>query len=346
MGFILGQAKQKQTARTNKKFVLGSSKRETSKKKVALLEKRMQPREKPTAGEVLWNEKLTPKFDTASMNLLAQNAVKPKATNPLIGAFEKQQTKKYGITPTDIRDDSLKKLSESELKSLITQFASGAYEGSNTARGVSALQKLSGQKEPLIAKLARDTQPHQTGWRTAGKVYSGVLENAAMYGTVGKAAEGWKALEGIKSPFLQNLAGQQLADTIIQTPSVIMQGVADKKSIGGIAKDVGLQQAQDLGANLLFGTVGEIFKKLKAKKSLTQVEIETVNATPELRALPEAKQYLMLPEGKVTTPNVIEALPPKPTVDEMGILKNKPLNTPTNKDYPNLEMLDATDLKA
>lgn len=281
------------------------------------------------------------KFGSKQANTFQMPRLDPSVNSFMAGL----QAKQSGVQPVDIREN-FKTPSQEVLKSPMTQFASGAYEGSNIARGATALQKLSGQKEPLISKLARDTQPHQTGWRTAGKVYSGVLENAAMYGTVGKAAEGWKALEGIKSPFLRNLAGQQLADTVIQTPSVIMQGAADKKSIGGIAKDVGLQQAQDLGANLLFGTVGEIFKKLKGKKPLTQVEIETVNATPELKALPEAKQYLMLPEGRITTPDVIEALPSKPTLDDLDMLKRTPSYAAINKKYPSLESMDIADLKA
>lgn len=290
-----------------------------------------------------FEEKLAPKLDTQAIDMFkpkAKSTLDPSVNNFVAGL----QAKESGLQPQ--MRTTFRQPTEQELKSPMVQFASGAYEGSNIARGVTALQKMSGNSEPLAAKLARESAPQSSGWRTAGKVYGSGFENAALYGTVGKAAEGWKALEGIKSPFLRNLAGQQLADTVIQTPSVIMQGAADKKSIGGIAKDVGLQQAQDLGANLLFGTVGEIFKKLKAKKSLTQVEIETVNATPELRALPEAKQYLMLPEGKITTPDVIEALPPRPTLDDLDALKRKPSNAPMNKNYPNLESMDAADLKA
>ena len=116
------------------------------------------------------------------------NPFKTPQLDPSVNKFMgDMQLKQSGIMPT--KQTTFRQPTESELKSPMAQFASGAYEGSNIARGVSALQKLSGQKEPLIAKLARDTQPHQTGWRTAGKVYSGVLENAAMYGTIGKAAE-------------------------------------------------------------------------------------------------------------------------------------------------------------
>jgi CheY-specific phosphatase CheX len=211
----------------------------------------------------------------------------PSGLEPSVNNFMNVfQAKQSGAKPVDIRD-VVKPLSEETLKSPMSQFAAGAYEGSNIARTATALQKLSGQKEPLIAKLARDTQPHQTGWRTAGKVYSGVLENAAMYGTVGKAAEGANFLQGIKNPFLRNMAGQQLADTVVQTPGVIVQGIADKKSAGEIAKDVGIQQGQDLAGNLIMSgaeaLVKAIFKKLKAGKALAQADVDAVQkATKEI----------------------------------------------------------------
>ena len=63
-----------------------------------------------------------------------------------------------------------------------------------------------------------------------------------------------------------------------------------------------------------------------AKMPLTQVEINTVKNTPELRALPEAKQYLMLEAPKMRTPDVIEALPPKPATGTLAEVTTEPIH--------------------
>lgn len=259
------------------------------------------------------------KLDQASVENLPTSVLAPEAA--------RLKAQAEGIKP--VKYEETIRLPESTLKDPRTQFVSGAYEGSNIARAITAMMKMSGHKAPLIARMAEESQPYQTGARTAGKLYGGLYENIAMYGTLGKAAEGWSALEGIKSPFLRNLAGQQLADTLIQTPGVVIQGVAEQKPVGEVLKDVGKQQASDLAYNLLFG-VGEkvikaILNKLKAGKLLTQSEIEVVNNTPELRALPEAKQYLALPEAKTTT-EVIEGLPPKPKESTLANVLDEPVH--------------------
>jgi hypothetical protein len=79
----------------------------------------------------------------------------------------------------------------------------------------------------------------------------------------------------------------------------------------------------ELGIMGLSGIAKTVFKKLKGGQKLTAAEKEVVNNTPELRTLPEAKQYLMLEAPKLRTPDVIESLPPKPTTAEI-----KKLNTP------------------
>ncbi len=126
--------------------------------------------------------------------------------------------------------------------------------------------------------LVKTGEQEQPGYSTAGKIAGNVF----MYSTVGKAVEGMGALQGIKNPFLRNLVGQQLADTAIQTPGVIMKGISDKKSAGEIAKDVGIQQGQDLAGNLIMGgieaAIKAISKKLKAGKALTQTDVETVQS--------------------------------------------------------------------
>lgn len=137
-----------------------------------------------------------------------------------------------------------------------------------------------------LVKAGEQAQP---GYSTAGKIAGDVF----MYSTVGKAAEGLKGLEGIKNPFLRNLVGQQLADTAVQTPGVVLRGITDKKSAGEIAKDVGIQQGQDLAGNLIMSGieagVKAIFKKLKAGKALAQADVDTVQkATKQMGGDPTA----------------------------------------------------------
>lgn len=131
--------------------------------------------------------------------------------------------------------------------------------------------------------LVKTGEQAQPGYSTAGKIAGDVF----MYSTVGKAVEGMKGLQAIKSPFMRNLVGQQLADTAIQTPGIVLRGITDKKSAGEVAKDVGLQQGQDLGTNLLLGGVEALIKtisgKLKAGKTLAQTDVDTVQkATKEI----------------------------------------------------------------
>ncbi len=173
-----------------------------------------------------------------------------------------QQAKQSGAPLMSRIEAEIRSTPESELKDPMVQLSSGVYEAT-FGKTIDAMNKLGGQKQSAAGILAEVSAPYSDAWRTAGRLYGGTVQNLAMYSTVGKAAEGWSALEGIGSPFLRNLAGQQLADTLIQTPGVIVQGIADKKPVGEVLKDVGIQQGQDLAANLIFGGLEAGLSKLK-----------------------------------------------------------------------------------
>ena len=306
---------------------------------------------------------LKPKNNILQLSQGAQQAMAnapasaPKADPSIERFMTIQQAKQSGKQPIDIRTVT-KPASQEALKSNVTQFAAGLAE-STIPRAISSMQKLSTGTAPLVDRLKEESKPYSNAARIAGTIAGELATQPLTYGTIGKAASGASVLQKIGSPFLRNVIGGQLADTVIQTPGVIIEGIANKRSAGEILGDVGKQQAMDLAGNVLFAGAESLIKgianKLKAGKALTQVEIEEVKKTPELLALPEAKQYLMLPEakqylmlpeGKITTPDVIEALPPKPTLDDLDVLKRKPSNAPMNKNYPNLESMDAADLKA
>jgi hypothetical protein len=129
---------------------------------------------------------------------------------------------------------------------------------------------------------------------------------------------------------LANKAGKRVVQATVESLPYSAQQIATQREIDTPKK--ALKTAVDnalfaMGAELgimgLSGIAKTVFKKLKGGQKLTVAEKEIVNNTPELRALPEAKQYLMLEAPKLRTPDVIESLPPKPTTAEI-----KKLNTP------------------
>lgn len=61
-----------------------------------------------------------------------------------------------------------------------------------------------------------------------------------------------------------NILGMQAADTLLYTPTVILEGMEAGKDKKQIAKDVAGQQAMDLGFNLGFGALGAGAKALKS----------------------------------------------------------------------------------
>jgi hypothetical protein len=261
------------------------------------------------AQDAYWANKLAPKVDNKKISMFGQ----PK--NPMVtpvggNAMNAIIAKQTGIKPIDIRDVLNRIPTKSELKSPVVQFTSGAAE-STLPRAISALQTISTGKAPLVERMKAESAPYANGFRTAGQIYGETMGNAATYGIFGKAISGASALQKISNPLLRNIVAGQLADTVIQTPVVLAEGVANKQSAGQIAKNIGREQVADLAGNVLFG-VGESFiksiaGKLAAGKVLTQAEVEAVKSTPELRALPEAKQYLML-----------EATKTKPYLDSRG----------------------------
>ena len=117
----------------------------------------------------------------------------------------------------------------------------------------------------------------QPAYSAAGKIAGDVF----MYSTLGKVAEGAKALQAIKNPFLRNLAGQQLADTLIQTPGVVIEGVTEKKPAGEILGDVGKQQAMDLAVNLIFGGLEAGLSRLSRSRAAKQAA-KTVDDIPPI----------------------------------------------------------------
>ncbi|MEA5055936.1 MAG: hypothetical protein VB047_00045 [Anaerotignum propionicum] len=76
-----------------------------------------------------------------------------------------------------------------------------------------------------------------------------------------------------------NILGQQAADTLLSTPTVILEGVEAGKGRKEIAKDVAKQQAMDLGFNLGFGALqagGKALKSASKKGPVLGVDFEKI----------------------------------------------------------------------
>lgn len=184
------------------------------------------------------------------------------------------------------RQTTYRQPTEAELKSPVTQFTAGLAE-TTIPRAVSSMQKLSTGKAPLAERMKAESKPYSNAVRTAGTIAGELATQPLTYGFVGKSISGASALQKIGSPFLRNVVGGQIADTLIQTPGVIISGAAEGKSAGEIVKDVGKEQLTDLAGNVLFGGAESLLKgisnKLKAGRTLTQAEADTVqNATKQM----------------------------------------------------------------
>jgi hypothetical protein len=123
----------------------------------------------------------------------------------------------------------------------------------------------------------------------------------------------------LNNPYVQRAAIGAAESVPYTAHQIASQGLEGKDALKTAALNTAFGVAGELGAEAVGALIKTISSKLKAGKALTQAEVETVKKTPELLALPEAKQYLMLPEGKITTPDVIEALPVKPTTPNKSL---------------------------
>ncbi|WP_313528830.1 MuF-C-terminal domain-containing protein [Anaerotignum sp.] len=100
-----------------------------------------------------------------------------------------------------------------------------------------------------------------------------------------------------------NILGQQAADTLLTTPTVVLEGIEAGKSKGQIATDVAKQQAMDLGFNLGFGALESGGKVLNAaaKTKEAQKNISVQMKRSMLGELP-SNEYIKLGE----TPGILK----------------------------------------
>lgn len=269
MGFVLGRTAIKSNTSSNKKFVLGakpniSIKKDAVKQKHDVQEKRLNEGNKPDVSYAQYDNLKSALVPIDSNMAARRNNIKPEVKKPTA--------------------------SKEALKSNITQFAAGVSE-SSIPKAVSSMQKISSGKDSLTDRLRTESQPYSNAARVAGSVAGELAGSAVTYGTVGKAIGATSAMQKIASPFLRNMVAGQLADTAIQTPTVIMEGVANKRSAGEIAANVGKQQAMDLAGNILFGGVDVGLSKLKsALKKPVQEIADSTETIPLQKVKPSTAQ--------------------------------------------------------
>lgn len=187
-------------------------------------------------------------------------------------------------------------------------FVSGLFEGM-AGDSTDAAVKLIGndalkKQNEAMHELFKQTQSNHKGMAAAGRLTGEFAKAGAGYMTIGKAAEkavlkGASALGGrmaastapdiaqkAAAKILLNpknakaakvaagLLGQQAADTMVNTPMTIAAGVADGKSRGEIAKDVGKQEATDAAFNMGLAALGagakkagQVLEQAKAQKA-------------------------------------------------------------------------------
>jgi hypothetical protein len=224
-----------------------------------------------------------PKTDARAMYSKRMNEENLKKAAIPVNGFSVAVNKPDIRNISDIRH-TFNPISSDALKGNAVQFASGIAE-SSIPRAIMSMQKLSSGREPIAAQGVKASKPYANAARIAGNVAGEVAGNALTYGIAGKAISGAKALQKIGSPFLRNVVAGQLADTAIQTPVIVAEGVANNQNAGQILGNIGKQQAMDLAGNVAFAGAEPLIKgianKLKTGKSLTKGEVAAVSSVAE-----------------------------------------------------------------
>ncbi|MBP3447738.1 MAG: hypothetical protein J6K51_01810 [Clostridia bacterium] len=101
-----------------------------------------------------------------------------------------------------------------------------------------------------------------------GNVIGNIGGNFASYYLGTKALKGIAPFAKIKPAFVRNLVMGQTADTLIQTPRVIGEGIRSNKKASEIALDVAKQQGSDFLWNLGSETLGAFPDAVKGTKKL------------------------------------------------------------------------------
>lgn len=170
---------------------------------------------------------------------------------------------------------------QSQLKA--QAYGAGFFDSLNMGAYNKMMDKVS-QKigKPEFGTMARKNQEYSeqaqknhAGYATAGRFTGELAEAAAMYGSVGKLATAGAAKAASKIPILASMANknaltkfgtellaQQVADTAVMQPAVILQGMAEGKTRAEILEEMKQQALMDLLFNTGMGVAGEGVKAI------------------------------------------------------------------------------------
>lgn len=183
---------------------------------------------------------------------------------------------------------------QSQLKA--QAYGAGFFDSLNMGAYNKMMDKVS-QKigKPEFGTMARKNQEYSeqaqknhAGYATAGRFTGELAEAAAMYGSVGKLATAGAAKAASKIPILASMANknaltkfgtellaQQVADTAVMQPAVILQGMAEGKTRAEILEEMKQQALMDLLFNTGMGVAGEgvkaIGKGVRARRTAKEL---------------------------------------------------------------------------
>lgn len=191
---------------------------------------------------------------------------------------------------------------QSQLKA--QAYGAGFFDSLNMGAYNKMMDKVS-QKigKPEFGTMARKNQEYSeqaqknhAGYATAGRFTGELAEAAAMYGSVGKLATAGAAKAASKIPILASMANknaltkfgtelleQQVADTAVMQPAVILRGVGESKSGEQIWEEMKQQAFTDLLFNTGMGVAGAgikaIGKGVQARRTAKELAAQQAEET-------------------------------------------------------------------
>ena len=249
--------------------------------------------------------------DSAATNWAKKNPV-AAGINSLLGAKEKDVTR----NPIE---NAINKLAEAN--SVVGEGLGSALIGVKPNEAITTGSKKADEILRGVGQVESFFLPGGAG-ASSGAIRGAATSTAAM-------AAGKTGSKVLGNPVVQ----RAITGAAESVPYTVQQLLQDKpESVAEAAKTAGTNALFGAGAETaiagLSAAAQGIFRKIKGGQKLTSAETEVVNNTPELRALPGAQKYLALPEPQLRSPDVIEALPPKLTQEELRMARQQPKKLP------------------
>lgn len=128
------------------------------------------------------------------------------------------------------------------------------------------------KKIPNQSWTRDDMTGFEKGTETAGGVAGEVFKNIYGYAAATPLSGAIPLVKKINNPFVRAIVADQIADNLVQTPGKIVSGIANKENPLDVVKDISIQNAVDLGMNVVTGGAIEGIDKLKEFKAVKKVD--------------------------------------------------------------------------